>query len=309
MKIKIWVMLALVGFLASACSIKKMAIRQMVGTMQESKKVFEQENDLDLAEVALGSNLKLLEGLQVHDPENAQLNLFLAEGYSSYALAFVEDKFEQYEYTDEDKADYHRKRAINFYNRARKYAGIVLADLLDVDDPNKIPELEDKDLKARLDKLDKDDIAAVFWYAMSWGSATNLDRENMEALAQLSKIEMMMAKVKEWDPSFYYAGPYMFEGVYYGSRTKMLNGDPERSVKAFKKALEITKKKFLIIPYFYAKTYCVQYQNQKCFEENLNYVIETPADILPEQILANTLAKRKAERLLKLKDELFLSDE
>lgn len=298
----------LTALLTVSCSIKKMAIRQIVSTIQESRKVFEMESDLEIAEIALASNLKLLEAMQVHDPENRELDLFLAEGFSTFALAFIEDKAEQFEHSDEEKYQYQVQRAIKIYNRARRYAGIILADLINVESPEAIEKLTDDELKKRIDKLDKDDVGPVFWYAMAWGSSVNLDRENMDALSQLAKIEILIAKVKVWDPKFYFGGPYLFDGMYYGSRTKMLNGDPEKAKKGFEEAMKVTDKKFLIIPYFYAKTYCVQYQDKQCFEENLDYVINTPADIFPVQLLANTLAKRKAVRLKALEKELFLNE-
>ena len=55
----------------------------------------------------------------------------------------------------------------------------------------------------------------------------------------------------------------------------------------------------------YARTYAVQMQDQPFFEFLLNRVLQTPSDILPEQRLANQVAKIKAKQLLELTDELF----
>ncbi|HRP70565.1 MAG TPA: TRAP transporter TatT component family protein, partial [Turneriella sp.] len=161
-------------------------------------------------------------------------------------------------------------------------------------------------LKDKLTKMNKDDIAPLFWYAFAWGSAINIDREDTEALSNLPKIEVMMAQVKEWDASFYFAGAWLFEGVYYGARSEMMGGNPTRSKEAFENNLKLTGRKLLMTKYFYARTYCIFAQDKACFEKNLKEVLDTPLDIFPEQKLANVLAKKKAERLLKRSEEFFV---
>ena len=64
--------------LLTSCSLKKIAVRQATGFFAESRQVFEMETDLELAEVSIAANLKLLEAMQVHDPHNEDLNLLIA---------------------------------------------------------------------------------------------------------------------------------------------------------------------------------------------------------------------------------------
>ena len=294
----------MMALLFSACSIKKMVVRQATGFMSESRRVFEEETDLELAEVAIGGNLKLLEAMQVHDPANDDLNLLLAEIYSVYTLSFVEDKMEQAEAENKSlEADRQRIRARNFYLRARDFAAKVLYERLRV---NSLVELNEEQLKQKLAKLDKDDIRSLFWTAFAWGSAINLDRENIDSLSELHKIEIMMAKVKEWDESYYFAGAWLFEGIYYGARGETLGGNLERSKAAFEKNLALTQGKLLISSYFYARTYCAYAQDKKCFRDHLDKVLNAPLDIHPTQKLANVLAKKKAERLKRREADLFV---
>ncbi|HRP70983.1 MAG TPA: TRAP transporter TatT component family protein, partial [Turneriella sp.] len=127
-------LLITVALFLSACSIKKMVVRQATDFFGESRKVFEQETDLELAETSIGSNLKLLEAMQVHDPENESLNLLIAEIYSVYTLSFVEDKVDAAEALHNDKeAARERVRAKMFYLRARDAAGRVLLPKLEID--------------------------------------------------------------------------------------------------------------------------------------------------------------------------------
>ncbi|HNE20476.1 MAG TPA: TRAP transporter TatT component family protein [Turneriella sp.] len=296
--------LVLVATSFTACSIKKIAVRQATGFFGESRKVFEQETDLELAEASIASNLKLLEAMRVHDPKNEELNLLIAEIYSVYTLSFVEDKMEQAEADGKDtEVARQRERAKQFYLRARDFAGQVLLPRLDV---ASMANLSEKELKDKLAKLDKDDIAPLFWYAFSWGSAINLDREDVASLSELPKIEIMMAQAKAWDESYYFGGAWLFEGVYFGARNEMMGGNPERSKAAFERNLKLTEGKMLITPYFYARTYCIFNQDKKCFDENLKRVLDAPGDIHPGQRLANVLAKKKAERLVKRRADFFV---
>ncbi|MFO1472400.1 MAG: TRAP transporter TatT component family protein [Turneriella sp.] len=293
-----------VSILLPACSLKKMAVRQATGFFTESRKVFEQETDLEIAETSIASNLKLLEAMQVHDEKNADLNLLIAEIYSAYTLSFAEDKMEQAE-ADKKDAEVQRQklRAKMLYLRARDYAGKVLLPRLDVENLSQLTEAQ---FKEKLAKLDKDDIAAVFWYAFAWGSAINVDREDTEGLSDLPKIELMMAQVKAWDEAYYFAGAWLYEGVYFGARNEMVGGNPTRSKASFEKNLELTQGKMLITQYFYARTYCIFAQDKVCFDKNIKAVLDAPADIHPGQKLANALAKKKAERLKKRKSDFFV---
>jgi hypothetical protein len=56
---------------------------------------------------------------------------------------------------------------------------------------------------------------------------------------------------------------------------------------------------------FYAMTYAVQTQNRELFSALLQKVNESSLDLLPEQRLANAIAKKKGEKLLERISDLF----
>ncbi|MDH4263427.1 MAG: TRAP transporter TatT component family protein [Spirochaetia bacterium] len=286
--------------------MNKLVVSGVSGAMDKGRSAFEREPDLDIAETALASNLKLLEAVLQQDPENIQLRLFLAEGYALYSMAFVEDRYEELDYSDSELADYQRKRAILFYNRSKNYAS---DDLLKKMNTSSVDLVNEDTLKKYLAQTKKEDVRALFWFAFSWGAAINLQRDEIVQLASLPYIEMIMNRVKELDDKYYFGGVYLFEGMYYGGRPPMLGGDMERSKAAFEKALAISDKKILLVSYYYARSYCIQIQDLECFKKNLDFVINSKDDIYPEQMLANSLAKRKAIRLLKHGSGYFIEDE
>ena len=107
------------------------------------------------------------------------------------------------------------------------------------------------------------------------------------------------------DSTFYYGGAHLFLGTLYGSRPRLLGGDPTIAKNHFEAALRINRGRFLMTYVYYARSYAVQTQNEALFEELLTKVQNTPLDILPEFRLANAIAKKKAELLLARKAELF----
>jgi len=306
----------LYGFLISAlfvpilnCSMTKTVVRGAIDYMTDSREVFERETDIEIGKISLASNLKILETMANEDPENYQLNLFLAEIFSIYSLAFVEDEMDRLADIDFEESEYHKTRAIRLYDRASAYAYKILEKTLG--NPAKLERLNDKKIKEKLDLLEEKEMPALFWYAYSRAASMNLQKDDMNALVAMPLVIVMMNKIIEWDDKFYFGGGYLFKGLYYGARPVIIGGNAEKSKVAFEKALKISKRKVLLIPYLYAKTYCVQFQDSECFVKNLEYVLNAPDDLFPEQSLANEVAKYKARRLLKKKDELFfdLSDE
>ena len=101
------VLLLLVILIISGCSLQKIALKTTSSLFNYSLDAIYEETDLDLAEKAIASNLKLLEGFHKADEKNKSILLLLIQGYASYSLGFVED-------IDEERAKI-------FYLRARDY--------------------------------------------------------------------------------------------------------------------------------------------------------------------------------------------
>ena len=296
----------LAGIFFYGCSANKFIVNQVAGAMNTGRAAFEREPDLEIAQTALASNLKLLEAILEEDPTNENLRLFLSEGYALYSMAFVEDKYEELGYANSQSSDYERKRAIRFYLRSRDYASARICKKLNIASAEQIVR---EKLEKYLAGTKREDVRELFWFAFSWGSAINLQRDDIAELASLPFIVMIMTRVRELDENYYFGGAFLFEGMYFGGRPPMLGGDFGKSARSFEKAMAVTGKKLLLVPYFYARTYCIQKQDFKCFKDNLHYVINAPDNIFPEQMLANALAKKKAERLYLHASDYFIESE
>ena len=273
---------------AGACSTQKMAVQMALPLVQGQYVSIQEEVDPELAEWAIPANLKVLEGLLKSDETNAILLQTLAEGFCSYAFSFVEEVDPQ--------------RASRLYLRGRDYALRALER-----DPlaPKLPGLNLDLLNLELLRFGKDDLPGLFWSAQCWGGWLTLNLHNPEAFADISKVEALMSRALELDESFYHAGPHLFLGTFYGSRSRLLGGDPEKARRHFERNLELTDNRFLLTHFLYAKTYAVQNQDRELFDRLIDTVFETPSSVFPQQRLANEVAKLKAENLAGMVDELF----
>ena len=99
-------------FLFQACSINRFVIRQTGALLDYGVIALYEESDLGLAEQAMASDIKLLEGMIIGDPDNEHLLLLTAQALAGYALGFAEDE--------------NPERAKKLYLRAKAYGLRVL---------------------------------------------------------------------------------------------------------------------------------------------------------------------------------------
>jgi len=275
-------------FSLQGCSFTQLTISATSVIIEGGFKAMNQETDLQIASQAIPTDLKLLDGLILESPNNERLLLLGAQGYSSYALGFVEDS--------------SKVRASLFYLRARDYG---LRILFKNDDFKKAFDGNIEDFTKAMDEFGKDDVPAIFWSANAWGSYMNINRDNTDALADLPKVEAMMNFVLKYDETFFYGGSHLFFGTILSSLPAMFGGDTASARVHFEKAVQASEGKFLMVYYYYAKSYAVMTQNKDMFETFLHKVIDAPENLLPEQNLANEIAKVKAAELLKHESDYF----
>lgn len=272
--------------LLQGCST--LSIRMATPMVQGQVASINEETDLVLAQQAIPANLKMLEGLLREDPENETLLKNLTEGFCGYAFSFVEDS--------------DPGRASRLYLRGRSYAERLL---MANGAPEDLTAQNSEQLKDTLKTLDADHLPGLYWMGQCWAGWLMLNLDNLQAFVAISKVEAILQRALSLDESYHYAGPHLLLGAFYGGRSKLLGGNPDKARRHFEKSLELTQHKFLMAKVLYAKTYTVQMQDHKLFKKLLAEVMDAPADILWEQQLANAVAKQKAQKLLESADDLF----
>lgn len=259
--------------------------------MDSGFEVLNEEQDLNIAEMSIASDLKLLEAILKNDPDNEHYLFLATMGYASYALGFVEDESPE--------------RARLFYLRARDYGLKILHKNNKFKATQNVSEKEYYDA---LESFSKDEYPAIFWTAASWGSYISLNLTDPDAVADLWKIELMMKFITDKEPAYFFGGAHFFLGTLAGSRPQMLGGNSEISKNHFEECLKINEGKFLMTYVYYARSYAVQTQNKELFKQFLSTVDTASIDILPQARLSNAIAKKKAKLLMEKVDELFESE-
>jgi len=271
----------------SACSMNKMMVNMSLPMIEGGIEAMNQEPDLQLAEDSMPANISMLNGMIHLDPENIQLHIYAAQAYYGLSYGFNEDT--------------SRKRANTFYLRGLKH-GLTALKLNGLAN---VKKLSNDELEKNLQKLNKDDVPALFWTASNWAKWIDLNRNDPASLIQLAKPTAMMQRVIELDENFYYGGAHMYFGVYYGARAPMFGGDFKKSKQHFSQARTINDDKLLIVDLLQAQYLSRQMYDQNDFHTRLTKVIDAPEDIYPELTLLNQIAKRKARLLLKQEGKWF----
>ncbi len=281
--------LILIGLpLLAGCSMGRIVARSSASILDGGVEALNRETDLQLAAAAIPANLKLIEGLIVEDPHNAQLLAYAAQGFYGYAFGFVEPE-------DRARADRLYQRGFDYGRRALRQLGLK-------SDPRETPVGE---LAGGVRRLGREAVRALFWTASCWARHIDLNRDSPAAIAGLAATETLMARVHELQPDYYYGGVDLYYGVYFGARSPVLGGDFARSEQYFAQARAVTGGRLLIVDELQAEYLERQRFDRDAFHRLLTRVAETPADVLPEMALINAIAKQRAQALLARESEWF----
>ena len=272
----------------SSCSLNRMAIRSMTPIFQNSVEALYEESDLVLAEQAMASDLKLIDGMLKSDPQNKELLLLASQGYAGYALGFCEDE--------------DNERAKLFYQRAKEYALLILRQ------NSNFAEAEKKgieELSAVINTMGIDDVPALFWAGFSWAGYINLALDEPAALLGLPKTQIIMERIAQLDPTYFDGAVYLYFGALYGMKPIIMGGDPKKAKEYFDKNIELTEGKYMMAYVYMAKYYAAKILDEELFDSYISKILDAPVDILPGKQLFTQLAKKKAKYLRAQKEELF----
>lgn len=272
----------------TACSLNQMLVRASLPIIEGGIEALNQETDLELAEAAIPTNLEMLEGMIIVDPDNDTLHTYAAQAYYGLAYGFNED--------------IDPERASRFYQRGLKHG----LSALEIKGLKNISSGSVDKLETELKQLiKKDDVPALFWTASCWAKWIDMNRDASESIVQLPRATALMRRVLELDENFYHGGAHMYFGVYYGGRSPSLGGNFKKAKYHFNKARAATNGKLLIADLLQAQYLSRQQFDHKDFRTRLTKIIEAPDDLYPELGLLNQVAKRKARAMLSKEKQWF----
>ena len=281
--------LGIVGgcLLLNGCSMNQLVAKSSRGLIDVGVRSMNEETDLALAGAAIPANLKLTESLILELPQDRTLRMAAAQGFYGYAYGFVEDD--------------QPERASLLYKRGLDHA---LAGLAEAGGGRNVLDASPDEIKQRVASLGLQAVPELFWVASNWAKWIDLNRHDPARLADLPKTERLMQRVLELDPGYYFGGPHVFFGVYYGGRPTMLGGDFVKSAQHFDQAALRSQNRWLLTEVLRAQYLLRQMEDRQGFHSRLNAVLAAK-NSPPEMSLANEIARAKARRLLSQEEDLF----
>lgn len=291
----------LIAFLFSGCSLKKMTTATIGKIATDGTTVIESEQDLEIAKSSTPTLILTLEVLSKGNPNDRRMLALLARSYGQYAFGFLEEDLLKYK--DVDKAAYQKAydRADLFYKRGKEYG---ISALWPKKMQQKVLSLPQDAFEKELGKFGKGQVSSLFWAAFCWGNWINLHRDDVEAFAEISRVEAIIKRVLKLNPSYYYGSAHSFLGSLAASRPAMLGGNQKLAEDEFGAALGVNDN-YLMTKVLFAQYYAVQYQDRSLYERLLADVQNADVKVLPEQRLANELAKRRAAILIEKEKKYF----
>lgn len=292
---------AIIVSMFSACGMKKVATATIGKLAVDGTSVLESEQDIELAKNSTPSLILTLEVLAKGNPNDKRMLTLLARSYGQYAFGFLEEDILKYKDTDPSLYKKASDRADLFYKRGRDYG---LSALWSKKEQERVLSLPQDAFEKELLKFGKGRAGSLFWTAFCWGNFINLHRDDVLIFADISRVEAIVKRVLKLDPSFYYGSAHSFLGSIASSKPAMLGGQQKTAEDEFKAAMEVSSG-YLMTKVLFAQYYAVQYQDKALFDKLLDEVKNSDANVLPEQRLANELAKRRAEILLEKGKKYF----
>jgi predicted anti-sigma-YlaC factor YlaD len=284
------------------CSIKRVAINKLGNALASSGSTFESDDDPELVAAAIPFGLKLYENLLAESPKHTGLLLAAATGFTEYAYAFVDLKAEEAKEESADKADALRDRARRLYLRANRYGMRGLESRY-----SGFGAALDNDAVTALKRVRKPDVPLLYWTAASLGLAVSSSKANPEMIAQLPLVEMIVQRVAELDESFDNGAVPEFLITLEASRRGVKPEEQQEAMRRhFERAIEISHGNRAGTYVSFAENACIPAQNVTEFRAMLEKALAIDVDTAPSNRLANTLAQRRARRLLSHVTDLFL---
>lgn len=300
--------LALALALASGCSFRRLTAESTADLLHASSPQFNTLEDIEFAEESIPASLVTMESVWRIVPDNEDVLVELVQGYAAYGYAFLEDRMERaHAAADDDEEARWRGRAQAAYRRARTFGMRYLQARERVEGGAEALLRQGLPAwRAYLQRFDaRDDVPALFWTANAMASLTGVSVDDPRALLDLPFAVALAERARELDPDFARGAVHAFFGVVDASTPASLGGRPAQARARFEAALAASQRRALTWHVLFARTYAVMAQDRALYERLLREVIDAPDDILPEERLANLVAKRRARRYLTEADALF----
>lgn len=243
-------------------------------------------DDPELIAAGIPSFLILLDGMLQQNPRDISLLLVAAQLKSSFATAFIEDVDRQRRYT----------------TKAREHA--LTAACLDNTELCNLDTKPFSEVKSVIASLSQSELPLLYALTGAWSSWILVHSHDLRAIAQLSKVQLLVERMLELDETYEYGTPHMYMGVFKSLVPPALGGDSEKARYHFERAISLSEGKNLYAKVLFAERFARSNLDRELHDRLLTEVIN--ADPTVEGLtLQNRLAQQRARELKDSADDFF----
>ena len=282
-----------------ACSPRHYALTQTAGALSGSGEggAFARDDDPELIRDAVPFALKTMESLSDQLPDDVGLRLGMARGFTQYGYAFVQQPAELG--APPDAATEAMARARRLYLRARGYGleGLKLQRGVTEEELRKSPV-------QAVAKLQKEDVPLVYWTMAPWAAAIAANKRDLELVGDVPVVAALLDRALQLDESFDQGALHEFAITFDSARPE---GRPVPAQVHFERAKALAQGEKISALVTYAQAVSGPEQKKAEYEsllkEAASYNVDQPK--ARKNRLANVLAQRRAQYLLKHEDDVF----
>lgn len=243
-------------------------------------------DDLETVEAGGPAYLLMIDGFLQGDPDNSSLLRSAASLYTAYTAVYVKDKDRAQRLTD--KALHYGLRAI----------------CIERSDTCSLKEIRFNDFANIISAMGNKDVPTLFILGAAWAGWIQAHRDDLNAVAEISRVETLMQRVLELDESYQDGDAHLYLGTLATFLPAALGGKPDVGRKHFERAIEISQGKNLMAKVVYAREYARMIFDRELHDRLLGEVLQAEPHV-PGYTLMNTLAQKKAEELLDSANDYF----
>lgn len=245
-------------------------------------------NNDDLATVEAGgpAYLLMIDGFLHGDPDNSSLLRSAATLYTAYTVVYIKDK----------------DRAQRLTDKALSYG--LHAVCIDRSSACSLREIKFRDFANIISTMDVKDVPTLYALGTAWAGWIQAHREDLNAVAEISRVETLMQRILELDESYQDGGAHLYLGTLATFLPAALGGKPDVGRKHFERAIEISSGKNLMAKVVYAREYARMIFDRELHDRLLHEVLKAEPNV-QGYTLMNTLAQKQAQELLNSADDFF----
>lgn len=271
-------------FISSGCAL---IISSATSDMMEHlSDTIANNDDLTLVKTGAPAYLLMIDSLISKDPGNETLLSMASRLYTAYADLFVKEV---------DRSQKMADKALNYANQAI---------CLEKKDACMLKSKTFEEFEKIISTMKKKQVPALFSLGSAWAGWITVNKNDFNAIADISHIEIIMQKVIELDETYKDGAAYLYMGTLATFLPTALGGKPELGKYYFDRAVKLSQGKNLMVKVLYAELYAKMVFDRMLYDQLLKDVIAADPYV-SGYTLINTRAQIQARELINSADDYF----